>query len=311
MTPALMERFLGAFPAAEQEQLSAEPELPELGDVLAVFCAAAQTAHPEFLLPLEEFLPYAAERLLRAPGPRSWVRALSELPAADLYLACGCLRSVGAALAAFKTLCMAEAQWALKRLRLPMAVEDLHQLVLVRLLTAERNQPPRLAQYAGRSSLSAWVRVVATREALMVRRKEQPPQKGSDLCEALSVSTRDPELAFFKDRYREELRASFRWALQELDVRQRNLLRHQLLFGRTIDDLAALYRVNRTTASRWLEKTRHTLFTLTRRHMMKRLRVPQDEFHSILRLLHSQIDERLICTLSPALEVEATSPSSP
>lgn len=307
-TPALLDSFLAVLRAAEGEQLADEPGL---GEALAALGSAARAGYPDFDCPLEGFVAYVAERVLRTAGSCPVVRALGELPAADLYLAYGCLRGEGAALAAFAVMSMTEVRWALKRLRLPMAEEDLQQMVLLRLLMAsEQGQPPRLSQYAGKSRLATWVRVVATREALMQQRKERPPGQERDLGEALSVSASAPELEFFKNRYREELRESFGWALKELNARQRNLLRHQVLHGRTIDDLAALYRVNRTTASRWLDKTRQVLFTTTRAHMMKRLRVPQDEFHSILRLLHSQLDERLIHSLAPALEAEAPSLAS-
>ena len=91
-------------------------------------------------------------------------------------------------------------------------------------------------------------------------------------------------------------------------MRQRNLLRLQVLHGCNIDDIAGLYRVHRATAARWLETVRNTLFTSTRACMIKRLRVPKEEFLSIMRLIRSQLDISLVHALSPAVEQELEGP---
>jgi len=48
--------------------------------------------------------------------------------------------------------------------------------------------------------------------------------------------------------------------------------------------------VHRATVARWIAKARETLLTETRTLLMKRLRVDQNEFESIMRLIQSRFD---------------------
>lgn len=307
MTASAVDELLAGLPSAQQDRLAAQPDRAL---ALAELWRTARAAHPTIELSAALFVPYLDARLPPAPWPPA---RLAELPAGDLYLACGCIHGDMVALRAVEALCQLEVQWALKRLSaVSSKAEEVLHLVQVRLLTRQQaSEPPKLAQYAGRSSLSAWVRVVATREALMLYRKERRHTGGNELGDVPPGLTTDPELAFFKSRYREEFRESFTWALQQLAARQRNLLRHQVLYGRSIDDIAALYRVHRATAARWLEAIRHTLYTTTRNCMTRRLQVPKDEFSSIMRMISSQLDISLVRALSQAAELEPEVPLLP
>lgn len=287
ISPVHLEAFCTALPPDVKKGLAT---LSHFEEKLAGLYESARAAHPDFEVPPGEFLPYVAARL-SSTSQTSPEAQLSELRAADLYLACACLRNKAAALTALKELCRLEARTALQRISVPLfSAEDVQQEILVRLLAHDAaGTPPKLAQYAGTGSLRAWVRIVAAREVLMLLRKtrQQPTDK---LGEIFTERTSTPELDYLKQRYRREFQEALAAALQQLSPRQRNLLRYHLIHRFSIDDIAGLYHISRATAARWLEKSRSELFTATRDRMMKELRVPAAGFDSILRLIHSELD---------------------
>lgn len=63
----------------------------------------------------------------------------------------------------------------------------------------------------------------------------------------------DPELSHLKATFAAEFKFALTLAIDELSVRDRNLLRQSVLDGLTIDQLGKLYRVHRATAARWVD----------------------------------------------------------
>lgn len=273
-----------------------------LGEQLARLWESARAPHPGVEVPPDEYLRYVAARLAPASASASAPASgsqpqdrLGELHAADLYLACACLGRDAEALRTFEKRCLFEARRALQRISGPLTTpEDVLQEVLVRLLvTDSAGCTPKLASYAGRGSLSAWIRIVATREALMLlRRTRRPPL--DELSEVLTEPGAAPELDYLKRRCRKEFQEALYASLKQLMPRDRNLLRHHLVHRLSIDDIGALYRINRATAARWLEKSRRALFTATRDRMMQQTQMPAAEFDSILRFIDSQLDASIV-----------------
>jgi RNA polymerase sigma-70 factor (ECF subfamily) len=58
----------------------------------------------------------------------------------------------------------------------------------------------------------------------------------------------------------------------------------------TIDQLAALYQVNRATTARWVAGARLSVVTKTRNHLVEQFGLDVAEVDSIIRLVRSQLD---------------------
>ena len=134
---------------------------------------------------------------------------------------------------------------ALRRLRLPGGTADeVKQALRFELLVGDG--APKIADYAGRGELAAWLRVTATRKALkLVRRGAREQTLDDILLDHWPDATPGPERRHLRSTYTAELKRAIGDAFATLDVRQRNLLRQHILDELTIDDLARLYRVHR------------------------------------------------------------------
>lgn len=261
----------------------------ELGPPLAAALSAARTAWPDLDVPAADFLAFLAPRLGDGPDP------LVGLHLADLWLACACDRGDEPALAAFDRVHLAQIDRAVAGLGAsPSEQVELRQVVRVRLLVARDEAGTRIAGYTGRGSLSAWVRVVATREAARLLRKERRHEPAEDdaLARVLAPEA-SPELDYLKRLYRDEFKAALQTAVAALSDRERLLLRQHALDGLSIDQLAVFHRVHRATTARWIAAARKAVLDGTRRVLTQRLRLRPTEFDSILRLIDSQLDVSL------------------
>jgi RNA polymerase sigma-70 factor (ECF subfamily) len=248
---------------------------------------AGRGAWPEIALAPPDFAAHLASRLT-ADAPLA--ETLARLHAADLWLACGCARAVPAAVRAFEAILERELRLGLAGLELRGAEpEDLAQELRVRLLVGEG---ARIAAYGGRGPLHAWVRVIAVREALQLRRR-----LGREVAlpddDGLIGITGDPELERIKTLYRDEVRAAFRAGLAALDERGRNLLREHYLAGLSLEQIGALRGVHRATVARWILRAKDRLHQRTRAHLEAQLRSSRAEVDSLIRLLESQLDVTL------------------
>jgi RNA polymerase sigma-70 factor (ECF subfamily) len=284
--PVLTRFFLQGLPPSLQARMS---HLSHLEPVLIDILETARAAWPEIALGPEVFLPYVAQRL---PADAEAERALLEVKAGDLYLACACVNGDRQAMAAFESQFFPEIRAALVR-RGPLGgeIEDIKQSLYQKLFLGDGEHPPKIGKYAGRGDLRSWVCVTAVREAidLLRRVKREEPLDDGALVD-LTTSEEDQELSYLKRLYREEFKAAFQQAMGALSSRERNILRYNLLDGLNIDQIGAIYNVHRATVARWIAKARETLLGDTRQHLMERLRVDQTEFESIMRLIQSRFD---------------------
>jgi len=203
------------------------------------------------------------------------------------------------ALAAFETRYAGEIRDALARNFDRGLAEDAELRLRERLFLVAEDDTPRLASYAGRGDLEAWLRAAAVRTAidLMRARREVAVADPGAVVEATVAS--DPLLAALKDHYREEFGVAFRETLATLGDRDRTLLRYTYAEGLTIDEIATLCRVHRATAARWVAAIREALFDTTRAGLMQRLEPPASDVDSVLRLIDSQLDVSLRGVLRP------------
>ncbi len=207
--------------------------------------------------------------------------------ALDLALARACVRGDASALREFETRLGPEIDVALQRLGLEHGeAGDVKSRVLEKLLA-----PPtaKLQQYTGQGPLASWVKAVAAREALSLRRTTA---RRRDLLDAAgdALSPVDPELAFLKRHYRDAFREAFGTTVNDLTAEDRLLLRYRFVDGLTLPQLAAACGVHRATAARRLATLRERLFAGTRAQLSTRLDVPPDELESIFRLIQSNFD---------------------
>jgi RNA polymerase sigma-70 factor (ECF subfamily) len=282
----------------------ARPELgvpADFGAALGGAFAAARAAWPGVDVPAEAFVLFFAAKV---PAGGAAERALVELCTADLYLACACVRGDARAIARLDELVTSVSDRAAARLGAsPERALEVRQRVRERVLMPRADPgggppAPRLASFSGRGSLRAWLKVVAVREAVVLLRRgrDEVAVENEALAGKLEPAA-GPEVGYFKQFYREEFKAAFAEALGALSDRERTLLRQHALDGLSIDRLAALYRVHRATAARWVEAARRAALAHTRASLTRRLSLAPEEVDSVMRLVRSRFD----VTLAPLL----------
>jgi RNA polymerase sigma-70 factor (ECF subfamily) len=226
----------------------------------------------------------------------AWVAALSVAPdpqrAADLYLACACAARHERAAAVFAAEYGADIERAARRVRAPgVSPDDARQMLLHRILVGDEERAPSIASYGGRGSLRSWVRAVAARAAIDLHRSagDREVGAGPSLFDNLTDSS-DPEIEYLKRHYQGEFRSAFEQAVASLPAQARNHLRHAFVDQLTIDQLGALYGVDRSTAARRLASARAAQLAATRAALIERLQIADAELDSIMRLIESRFD---------------------
>jgi RNA polymerase sigma-70 factor (ECF subfamily) len=243
----------------------------------------AREAWPEIELDAEQFAAHVEARC-RKNG------ALPE-HLADLYLAWAAARGNAAALRIFDERLLPKLDPAVRRLDSTAAfLQEVRQVLRVRLLVGAEHSPPRLAEYRGHGPLLAWLRVVAVRIALNLRRGEAPVSSTEEVLGELVASEPDPELRHLKTLYRAEFGAALRTALSALPERERALLRLHYVDGLTLARIATLYQVHQSTVSRWLSSALEGVATAARRHLIQRLSLSPSSLESVARMVQSNLE---------------------
>jgi RNA polymerase sigma-70 factor, ECF subfamily len=257
----------------------------EVNDAITTAWQAGQAAWPDVVLTREQYASYISALDEEAP----------QRFAADLYLAAACLAGDGVALAHFDRDLLANARGAIAAIDSRKEfVDDALQKLRASLFVGE-NSAPRLTLYAGRGPLRAWVGVAAARTALMMRRTQQRQREVStdddEWTGALAmISTNNPELDLLKRQYASAFTQAFRDAVQQLEARQRTVLRMSFVEALSIDEIGAVYAVHRATAARWITRACDSLFEMTRRLLAERLSLTQTELDRMTALVRSQLD---------------------
>jgi RNA polymerase sigma-70 factor, ECF subfamily len=274
----LVEAFLGRLAPEVRPGYAALPNLAELlGDMLA----QALAVWPQITLAAEDFLGFVAEE------------ALGGLFVTDMFLACACSRQDRRALEAFERDFSAEiARGVSSMAGDEIRGDDFKQEVRHKLFMGKPPAGPKIGEYSGRGSLRRWVRITARRTYIdiMRARQREPEVLVGDEIVSERASEGDPELAYVKERYRQEFRTAFAAALATLSTRQRNLLRHHFVHRLRFDEIAGIYRVHRATVARWVADSRVALLERTRTILREQISVEGAELDSIMRLVTADID---------------------
>ena len=212
----------------------------------------------------------------------------------DLFLAAACLLGNPAALAHLEREVLRPVRAYVASIDpSPEFADDVRQALRVRLLGGA-GQPAALASYRGESALGGWVRVAALRLALNLKRGERALASVERRAQDPLPGKLAPELAHLQARYREPFARALETALQDLDDRDRTLLRLYHAEELPLEQIGALYRVHLSTVSRWLTRARQALADRTLEILRERLEIGASDAESIARLVMSQLDLSLL-----------------
>ena len=286
--PLLLDRFVARLPEPQQANIEQRDRLEQ---VLAGALALGREAWPELAVTDEAYVDLLAARTPERGAPEL---ELGKLCLDDLYLVCACLTGDARALKAFEAYCFPSVDHALARLRQSRATsEELKQGLREQLFVGEGGGP-LLRTYSGRGRLRSWLRIIAVRTAGRLIDQERKEVLLTDsVLGGLGPAEDDPELELLKATYRREFGAAFAEALATLDDRERTLLAQHYVDRLSIDEIGVIYGAHRATIARWLAKARERVLQQTRATLMRKIRVGEGEYESIMRLIESQLPLQL------------------
>jgi RNA polymerase sigma-70 factor (ECF subfamily) len=257
--------------------------------------ADGEQAWPRVKLSYDAFCAHVRRALGPAPD-WEWQRH-----AADLFLCAACALNEREATRLLNTQILPRAAKAIARIDSDAHfVDEAMQVLLHKLFVGP---DPKIAVYAGRGSLLAWLRVTATRVALdMLRTLGAQRAHQIDLSERIAQAGINPLNDLMKSRYAEAFQEALRTAIRELPVRDRNLLRLRLVGQCGIDQLGQMYRVHRATAARWLKAAHVKVFDSVREQLRTKFQLSDDEFDQMA----VDMQSRLELSLNPNLSMEGS-----
>lgn len=164
------------------------------------------------------------------------------------------------------------------------------QRLRARLLVGGPRTGPALATYDGRGPLLAWLRVSASRQALMLRRAEARHEtEAVDTASAVEPFF-DPELGVLKADSAVVVTEAFHAAFAEMSARDKMLLAYHYLDKQTLRQIGKILGVQASTVQRRLTRTRRALLAGTRAHFVAQCGVRGPELEQVLQLVRSQLD---------------------
>jgi len=215
--------------------------------------------------------------------------AIDELDVAGVWFALACASGEAEALAVLERDLFPALRAPLAKVGLDaVGIDEVLQIMRADLLSPRPDAPPRLVNYSGRGSLGGWLRTVAVRTGLRLRRATPRHDEISE--NAPGTIADDPELTYLKKTFGEAFHVAFDEALAGLPAQDRLLLKQRFRFRMGVEELGALHGVHAATISRRVASARDTLAEATRTAMMKKLGVNRADVSSILRLIHSELD---------------------
>jgi RNA polymerase sigma-70 factor (ECF subfamily) len=216
----------------------------------------------------------------------------ADLHAEDLYLCCAGLRGDAEAVRDLRARHRTVLPAYLRNIdRSAAFLDEVEQRLWDAALIGSVEASPKLASYAGRGPLAAWIGIAAQRIALMIRRREAAEKRALDnVGVEARLATADPELAFVKEHLREPFQRAIIAAFKTLDDRQRMIYSLHVVDGLTMERIAGMYGVSHSTVSRWMSSAREAIVAEARRQLRDEMNVAADEFESLTRLLVNDLD---------------------
>ena len=266
---------------------------------LAAQLDQARESWPRLGVDPRRFVAHWAGRLGEA---EDLSRALEQLHLPDLYLAFGCAERDEAAVRALDKVLNTVAGAIRSVDASPNFVDEILQRLRTRVLVSEEGRPPRILDYAGRGSLENWLRAGALRLALNARRDAR---RGPEPLPEVSIwepvaPTVDRTLEILRGKYAAEFGRALREAFASLDAQEKNVLRLHFQEGMSLNQIGAMYQVNKSTISRRMARARDLLLERTRSRLVESLSMPPSELQSLLEELGPRLDLSLSSVLAPS-----------
>ncbi len=250
-------------------------------DLAAAAGKAGQDAYPCVRVPADALAAFVAARARPDTPPERL---------AELYLTCGCARGDADALAELERAFFPDLRrMVLKRCRSESLADEAMQILRATLLVPRGADPPEIADFTGAGPLAGWLRVVAVRIVLRFLRKEERSAPIEEVVADRLASLDDPELRYIRARYGDAVQVALREAWLETSTEDRNLLSYRYVDGYGVDQIAAVHRVHRATAARWVNRAEDALVAAARRRLEIRYQVVAKEMQSLLRLIRSHL----------------------
>jgi RNA polymerase sigma-70 factor, ECF subfamily len=239
--------------------------------------------------------PFAAHVELHAPPGEEGVAYVQAMRAEDFYLACACLERLDGAAQALEDGYLSRVPAFVAQVDAARAFADeVGQRLRERLLVAQEGARPRIADYSGRGTLVSWLRVAAVRIAIDLKRDPHEARRvdSPSVIDELAEDS-EPELQLLRTRHAAALADALRRAIGSITPEHRVILRMYFSQGLSTGHIASALRVDRSTAARRLTAAREAVYVETRRLLREALPLATDEFSSVARALHSQLDVSL------------------
>ncbi len=273
------------------EYLSGEADppvsTPHLEETLRALVDDGRTTWPDLGLTPEIFIQHLAQRL---PKKGDVLQALQRTHGADLYIACACAHGVPTALTAFNRHFMIPLGTYLARRDASAGhAEDLKQAVSERVLVDQGGGLPRVGTYTGAGPLSAWLRIVAVRLAVNLRKTLNGDAGSAVDPTDLPMAAPDPEVGYLKARYGREFKGALAQTLARLSPRSASVLRLYFLQGLTARAIGTIHNVSDRTVHRWLTMTRQRVLSETHRRLRKRLDVSTSQLDSLIAVFYTEL----------------------
>lgn len=283
------------FLAHAQGRVAPPSDTLELGHLLGHALEEARTRWPSVNLSTERFLRHLAERLPKGSTDEPATQVVERLCLVELYLTCACTDELPAAIETFERDYLGRLPGLLGYLKQPAStIDEVCQRVRVDLLVRPVSGGRlRIGEYAGRGMLLSWLKSTAARIAikLLNANKPAPEQEEEEkLLKGLPEPGHDLEMKLIKQHHYGEFRRALLDAFSELSSDQRHLLRLYCVDGLSTTELGSLFRVNQSTASRWLKDAREEIYEGTKRRLQERLGLSSRDFKSFMAVLDSQLD---------------------
>lgn len=231
---------------------------------------------------------------LAARSDAQGLSVVSDEGVVEIAVACACVQGDARALVVFETRYASVIPSALAHMKLdPATTQDIAQTVRQKLVVPDADGEIKLVRYAGGGSLRGLVKVTAVRTALSHLRATKGAPAPTDDFERIAAQVDNPELTFLKAHYRQAFAEAFELAVGTLQDRERNVLRMHLLGAMTLQEIASMYAVDRSTIVRTLQRARGRLLSETRKQLRGRLGVGRSELDSVVALIRSRLDVSL------------------
>jgi RNA polymerase sigma-70 factor (ECF subfamily) len=208
--------------------------------------------------------------------------------AADLFLAFACAEGQRQAIDHFEREFIQNIDIYVRRSGLSGSMMgELKQKVRMRLLVGP---VPAVARYRGIGPLGAWVRVTAVRLALDLAAADNTERRATpDLLDLCASDGPNPELQAVKLMYRDRFRATLEASFARLQPREKALLRMHFLEELSLDRMARIYQVHRSTVARWLVAVRSQVMADLRREFLIGGDSSTAELRSLVSVLRSEV----------------------